>query len=88
MFNSTINLLKERRSNIECNNKWNEAMDMIKANNIDPLKIPRKKIFPCKLGGGEKGPQTLSLKVYYRIEFYYPVLDISSLKIFSRKSFY
>jgi len=76
MSNSTINIIKQMRSEIEFNNKWNEAMEMIKTNNIDPPKIPRKKNVPYKLGGGEKGPQTLNLKDYYRIEIYYPVLDI------------
>ena len=45
MSNSTINIIKQMRSEIEFNNKWNEAMEMIKTNNIDPPKIPRKKMF-------------------------------------------
>lgn len=64
MSNSTIDIIKAIRSDIEFNNKWDEAMEIIKINNIDPPKEPRKKKVPCKFGGGEKESQTLNVNDY------------------------
>lgn len=76
MCQSTIDILKNLRSDIEFESKWNEVIEILDEYQIEHPKIKRKKNIPLKLGGGETHPYSNQVKDNYRITIYYKVLDV------------
>lgn len=53
MCNSTLDVLKELRSDIKFEYKWNEVIEMADKYQVEHPKLKRKKSIPLKLGGSE-----------------------------------
>lgn len=76
MCNSTLDILKELRSDMKFEYKWNEVIEMVDKYQVEHPKLKRKKSIPLKLGGGETQSNSILVKDNYRITIYFKVLDV------------
>lgn len=75
MCEQAVDILKDMRTDTEFHKIWIQVIKVTGENNIEPPKLPRKRI-PQKYDGGENGPENLPVEQYYRINIYFTVFDI------------
>ena len=74
--NAVLKSLQELRTDSEFNKHWKEANEISKKLQLEGPKLPRQRRVPSRLGGGEAQPACRDVKHYFKINSYYPVLDV------------
>lgn len=82
----TIESLKDYRCDSKFNELWILSKTVCDQNKLDPPKIPRMSKVPNRHGGGAKQAVYQDVQHYFKINFFFPLLDLLTNDISNRFS--